>query len=133
MTQEIYGVAMQTPCLLEKNENCLDCGEAIFNPICPECISDWFKQWVGNYPLLEKKVMGKLKKFLKSYEDMHDKSQYCISCKRDNAYLCPYCFTEFLVKMMKGAKIGGKVLNEFLFLFNFDLEHTGYAKEGLTL
>jgi|APSaa5957512622_1039677.scaffolds.fasta_scaffold35556_1 hypothetical protein len=129
------GVAIQAPNLLEfKHPDCLECKEAIFNPICPSCISKQFYNWISiSYPKIERKILKELNVFLKKNKHFHNKSQTCIVCKKQNAYVCPYCFTVYLKALLKSAQVTNKVLSEFLFLFNFDFEHTGYAKNGIEM
>ena len=142
MKRKLSGVVMQIPSIensqeLEyhtyKNYNCLDCGEEIFNPICPSCLAFEFKHWISKYPKLEEKFTKKIERFLRLNKNFRSNSHKCIICKRDSVYLCPYCFTEYIMKILKKEKISSKILNEFLFMFNFDLEHTGYAKNGLEM
>jgi hypothetical protein len=120
---------VQAPNLELRHINCLECGESIFNPICPECILRHFNSWISIYPSL-KYIEKSIIKFIKKNRIFHNHSQTCISCKKDNVYLCPYCFTKYIYKLLKQAKISRLVLGEFLFLFNYDFEHTGYYKEG---
>ncbi|MFZ5955175.1 MAG: hypothetical protein ACOYT4_02015 [Nanoarchaeota archaeon] len=114
------------------NENeCLECNEAIFNPICHHCITREFKDWLQQYPKLTIKIIPQLDKFIEQHRFLCDGvSEKCVKCQRNNVCLCPYCFTEYLFGLLKQAKAGKKVLKEFLEMFNYDFDHTGYYKEG---
>jgi len=123
-------VSNQAYDLQEKHEDCLECGEAIFNPICPNCIAYEFEQWISKYPQLESPVSKIINKFLREHEKLNQSSRECILCGNKSAYLCPYCFTEFLLNVLKVVRADKKALAEFLQLFNYDFDHTGYYLEG---
>lgn len=114
----------------EFNHNdCLNCGESIFNPICPECILRQFRSWIKVYPALAN-IEKNITHFVNCHKTFASKSQRCITCNKHSSYLCPYCFTEYIYNLLKQAKLSKLILGEFLFLFNYDFEHTGYYKEG---
>jgi len=113
----------------QKHIFCLNCSEIIFNPICPECIAKEFSRWIESYPEM-KKARLMANKFAEKGKIFNGISQTCITCGNNNAYLCPYCFTEYLFGILKNVKADAKILSEFLLLFNFDFEHSGYYKEG---
>jgi len=112
-----------------KHTDCLNCHEAIFNPICPECILKQLKSWINIYPGL-KKVEKNIITFVRRNRIFNNNSQTCITCHKNSAYICPYCFTEHIYNLLKQARITKAILSEFLLLFNYDFEHTGYYKEG---
>jgi hypothetical protein len=112
-----------------KHNDCLSCHEAIFNPICPECILKQFRSWTKIHPGL-KKVEQIIVNFVNKHRIFNKNSQTCITCKKHSSYLCPYCFTEYIFNLLKKARLSRALIGEFLFLFNYDLEHTGYYKEG---
>jgi len=112
-----------------KHKDCLNCGEAIFNPICPECILKQFNQWIMTHPSLEK-VKDNIEEFIFRNRKFSNNSQKCITCHKNSSYLCPYCFTEHIYNLLKKARMANVILAEFLMLFNYDFEHTGYFKEG---
>ena len=66
----------------------------------------------------------------KSISDKRGKATKCIICKKQRAFLCPYCFTEYVLDLLKKLKISKIILQEFLQFFNYDFEHTGYYKEA---
>ena len=111
------------------HEDCLSCGEPIVHPLCPCCVSRAFKQWLKNFPKQEKEIIDELHKFLIAHRYLDGKSRRCVSCGEKKTHLCPYCFTEYLYKIIKEAGVGPRALAEFLFIFNFDFNHQGYARE----
>jgi hypothetical protein len=144
---------------------CLECGEEIFNPLCPKCLAREIDVWLENQQSkikkslriprlksrglfgtfgcsemqrpkgrgfnrisdIKKTVKGEIKKILEVNKE-HNYTK-CILCKRKDVFLCPYCFTERIYNRLKNARINSKILSNFLTLFNFDLEHTGYSKD----
>jgi len=129
-----YNAVVQAPFLGLIHKDCLSCREPIYNPLCPDCISREFKVWISKYPEeIKEEILSSLSKFLEDNSYLKGSSHKCIACGRNNVYLCPYCFTEFLfnlLKKSKSTKINKTLLGEFLMLFNFDFEHTGYYKDG---
>lgn len=110
------------------NNFCLSCNESIYNPICPFCLAEEIDIW-----LEEKRKFSKMRKeiegFLERGKKLAGESTKCIRCKRGIAFLCPYCFTEYVLSLLKKNKASKKLLREFFDFFNFDFEHTGYYKE----
>jgi len=122
------------------HNSCLSCGDQIQHPLCPECIAKGFKQWLkkwpsskegapGGVPNETEEIENKLNTFLKAHKNFDGKSKKCAACKNNNTHICPYCFTEYLYKLIKEAGIGVQAMSEFLFLFNFDFEHNGYSQD----
>lgn len=111
----------------EIHNDCLSCAEDIQHPICPNCISKAFHQWIKKSPD-RKEIKEKLRIFMKHHNKLKGKSKPCVSCGKD-VHVCPYCFTEYLHQIIKEAGIGIQATSEFLFIFNFDFEHKGYSKE----
>jgi len=99
---------------------CLECGEPVTNPICPECLFKEFAVWVAKYPRIQRKVVPVLKKFLKVRKNFEEDSQTCVVCKNNSAYLCPYCFTEFVLDVLKESGADEIVIKDYLEFFNFD-------------
>lgn len=117
----------------EIHPDCLSCGKLIKHPLCPKCISKGYKQWMEKFSGEEKELNEKLDYFLEGHRKFNGKSTRCVSCGKKRTHLCPYCFTKFLHKITKEAGAGVRLLSEFLFIFNFDFEHTGYSRELETL
>ncbi len=109
---------------------CMECKEAIFNPLCPSCITREINSWLQQYPKVKKKINGRVDDFVNKNKFLKNKGEKCVVCRRDSVFLCPYCFTEFVLSELKKLKISRSLVREFLQLFNFDFEHTGYYKEA---
>lgn len=128
MKQKIY-VAIKTPHSRKIYEDCLSCGKNIKHPLCPDCIADGFRQWISQFPQDEIKLRTRLDNFLKAHRYLDGKSKRCVACRKNKTHICPYCFTEYLHKIINEAGLGVRALSEFLFIFNFDFNHQGYSKE----
>ncbi|MCK5449446.1 hypothetical protein KAI32_01125 [Candidatus Pacearchaeota archaeon] len=128
MKQKIC-VAIETPCIKVIHEDCLSCGKNIEHPLCPNCIAKGFKQWIQQFPQDETKIRTKLDRFLKTHRYIDGKSKKCVACGKNNTYICPNCFVEYLYKLTKEAGLGIRAMSEFLFIFNFDFNHNGYSRE----
>ena len=103
----------------------MECKEEIFNPICPSCLSQEVRDWlVGK----EKRIIKIVEKELGKILMFKTNKKGCIRCDSDT-FMCPYCFTERIYLKLKKEKATREILKEFLTLFNFDLEHTGYSKD----
>jgi hypothetical protein len=111
---------------------CIECGRPIPDPACPQCITDEFISWMDNYGKLKnkKKMIKEISKFIGTHKDLMGHSETCIECGKENAFICPYCFTTYLWGILKKNRPDKKLLEEFLVLFNFDHGHKGYWKEG---
>ncbi len=117
--------------ITEFNSICLECNEPIFNPICHECLSKEIREWIRGYKRNKKlkKIEKEVKKFIQENKKYGKNKTKCIKCCKKNVFICPYCFTELIYKKLKQLKIKKSLLSEFLVLFNFDFEHTGYYND----
>ncbi len=110
---------------------CLDCKEAVFNPICPFCLAEHIEIWLSSYPSdIRKKILPQINEYIKKTNNLAGKSTKCIICNKKRVSICPYCFTEYVLNYLKKLKVSNIILKEFLQFFNFDFEHTGYSKEA---
>jgi hypothetical protein len=108
---------------------CDVCSEAVVNPICPFCLTTEIEAWLTLYPNLREELLPRIKMHLLRPES-NVKSTKCIKCKTHSAFVCPYCFTEFVLLELKKISVNRIILKEFFEFFNFDFEHTGYFKEA---
>jgi len=115
-----------------ENSLCLECKEAVYNPLCPSCLALQVEAWLASYPYKEtrEKILFKIKDYVKKTNHLPGKPTTCVSCKKAQASLCPYCFTEYVFNLLKKLKVNRIMLKEFLMFFNYDFEHTGYSKEA---
>jgi len=107
------------------NSLCMECKEEIFNPLCPSCLAQEMKDWLANKPM---KIINVVEKEIEKIMMFKTNKKGCLRCNSDT-FMCPYCFTERIYLKLKKEKAGKEILSEFLTLFNFDLEHTGYSKD----
>lgn len=116
----------------ERFYECLDCKEAVFNPLCPSCLTIQIEAWLSSlssYPL-KNKIIKRLKDYVEKTNNLVRKSTICVSCGKPKASICPYCFTNYVFNLLKEIQVHRIILKEFLQFFNYDFEHTGYSKEA---
>ena len=106
---------------------CLVCKESIYNPLCQNCLVNQMQAWLTSYPDLNKKLMPKLKRFLRDVHNETDEGVACAACKSKKASVCPYCFTEFVLGQLKKLQVHKQVIREFLVFFDFDFDGKGYT------
>ncbi len=109
---------------------CDVCSEAVINPLCPFCLNTEIEAWLTLYPDLRYMLLPSIKKYLQKIDSEANPSTKCISCGYHSAFLCPYCFTEFVLKELKRIHASRIILKEFFQFFNFDFDHKGYSKEA---
>jgi len=103
---------------------CMECHEVIYNPICPSCLSTEIRKWLEDTNFrMKKPVVSEMQSILNRGRCF---GSSCVICRKQSTFLCPYCFTELVYKKLKQLKIAKKILLDFLKIFNFDFEHTGY-------
>jgi len=108
---------------------CMECKEAIYNPICSKCLSKEMTAWLHNKDeRLKRVVTDEVKKIL--YRSKFFENEICAICGNKGVFLCPYCFTEKVYKRLKREGSSKNILVEFLTLFNFDFRHTYLTKEA---
>lgn len=111
---------------------CLSCSEAITNPLCHNCLGEEVKTWLGFYPDLKRKFLPLLKKYIQEVNNSAMGAVNCVSCKKKKAALCPYCFTEGVLSLLKKSKTDKNIIGDFLSIFNFDLKHEGYIQDAIS-
>jgi len=110
------------------NYECLDCGEPIQNLLCPNCISKHFEIWISEFPRLKKKILPKVQNYLKAHKNFRDYG-ICVACGKPTCYNCPYCFTEYLLDLLKDENADEEILKSFFKFFNYEFEPWGYSQE----
>ncbi len=103
---------------------CVECDEAIYNPICPSCLVKEISVWLKKYPRLWRKVIIELNRYITQALRLYKSATKCVACGNNTTFLCPYCFTAYTLQVLKNNKASKIVLREFVELFNFDFEHT---------
>lgn len=115
---------------IEPQVMCGDCSQAVTNPLCPFCLSIEVEAWLTLYPNLRRQLLPKIRKFLDRIEDRAYDSTRCIKCNEESTEVCPYCFTDFVLKELQKMNVASVILSEFLEFFNYDLDHCGYYREA---
>jgi len=114
----------------EQQSMCDVCSQAVTNPLCPTCLTTEIQAWLTLYPNLRKELLPKLYRYLHKLEERRTDATRCLKCKNKRASVCPYCFTEHVLRELKRLDSNKIILKEFFEFFNFDLDHTGYSKEA---
>jgi hypothetical protein len=114
---------------------CMQCKEAIYNPLCPKCIAREIEVWLKDKPESVKlHVLEEVSTILNASMEMHELSvvefQRCLKCHKKTVSLCPYCFAEAIYKKMKNEKVSREILMEFVQLFNFNFGDTYLYREA---
>jgi hypothetical protein len=115
---------------IEPQYLCDVCNIAVTNPICPACLAGEVEAWLTLYPSLRREVLPRIKKYAFAISDGATESTKCIKCGEGSAYICPYCFTNQVLRELKKLDVNKIILKEFFEFFNFDFDHTGYSKEA---
>ncbi len=109
---------------------CDVCSIAVTNPLCPACLAVEVEAWLTLYPDLRRQLLPKIKRYIENISEKTIEFTQCIKCGNKTASVCPYCFTESILKELKRLEANKIILSEFFQFFNFDFEHTGYSKEA---
>ena len=108
---------------------CLLCKEAIYNPLCSDCLALQIQAWLSQYPDLEKRLFPSVNKFIQEIHNETSEALTCVACSEKKAAVCPYCFTEFVLGQLKKLDVNKQILREFIRFFNFDYDGTGYTSK----
>lgn len=115
---------------LETSHLCDECMEAVTNPLCPFCLTEEITAWLTLYPDLKKILMPQIHTYLTRVSNkITTYGTTCIKCNEKRAFVCPYCFTEFVFNELEKINAPHFILQEYKDFFNFDLGHKGYSKD----
>lgn len=109
---------------------CDVCSEAVVDPLCPNCLATEIEAWLTLYPDLKVRIMPRLRDYIDKFKNNVGDSTRCVACRRKRASICPYCFTEYVLRELKKINANSIILREFLEFFNFDYENNGYSEEA---
>ena len=101
---------------------CMECDEAITNPVCPECLAEGIAAWAGER--LGPAAADAVFDLSHTIAYRHGKT-WCIKCFTPMG-LCTYCFTKELVSMLEAHPA---TLAQFLYYFSFDFAKLGYERD----
>ena len=88
----------------ETRHLCNVCSEAVTNPLCPSCLKTEIEAWLTLYPDLGNKLLPRLTEYIRRIEDESIDSTRCIICSEKQTAVCPYCFTEYILKELRKIK-----------------------------
>lgn len=96
---------------------CLICEDVITNPICPDCLGNEFKAWLGDH---RRTVLLKIQKDLYSFkEQMGPEGTTCVICKEPMA-ICPHCLAKSAQRIIDGED-EVELSTQFMTHFNWNL------------
>jgi len=108
---------------------CDMCSETVTNPICPECLAIEVQAWLTLYPDLEKTLVPRIKNYLINVDDrMPLEGTTCIKCTKNNAFVCTFCFTNYILRELSTLESNEIIIKEFLQFFNFDFEDGEFSQ-----
>ena len=95
-------------------QTCIQCQEAITNPICPDCIEKEIIAWLNDKaPALIPSIENKGNESVTAWVTR------CIVCNNKMG-LCGHCYTKDVVEIIRNNK-NRMLEEEFVNLFNFEL------------
>ena len=87
---------------------CIECKEAISNPICPSCLEKEIIAWLSESNLensLIAQIKEKIALLIKQNKDRLDNAMLCIVCKKNKSFVCPGCFSRYIYNALRNPKI----------------------------
>ena len=95
-------------------QTCIECQEAITNPICPDCIEKEVVAWLNDrYPTLIPSVQGR------GHDTMMNWVTECIVCGNKMS-LCGHCYTKEILSIIK-LNNKRQLEEDFVSAFNFEI------------
>lgn len=101
----------------EQQNECVACSETIINPICHNCLAEQLEVWLAYYPDLKKKLVPKIKDYVKNMNNSIVDATQCITCQSKKAAMCNYCFVDFILTQLKKVHVHNSIIGEFLRFF----------------
>jgi len=95
--------------------------------VCHSCLAGRMQEWLGFYPNLKKQMAPKIKRYASQMDKEAAGNLLCSVCSSKKAALCPCCFTEAVLGMLKQNNTDKMVMMDFLSSFNFDLHEDTIA------
>jgi len=87
---------------------CIECKEAISNPICPSCLEKEIIAWLSKENMensLIAQIKEKVALLIKQNKGSLDNAMLCIVCKKKNSFICPSCFSKYIYGTLRNPKI----------------------------
>ena len=90
-------------------QGCMECGDVITNPICPDCLSGRIREWISELnPKLGNDIVG---------FDFSGPTK-CLFCGNGMS-ICAHCYSRDIYEQLRAKN--SKIAQEFLARFDFDL------------
>lgn len=98
---------------------CLECNQAILNPIGPRCILKEVSTWFENQKIPSKKILKEINNYLEKNKNFEEDSETCIKCGKKNVYVCPSCFINFISEILEKERVSNEIIAEFEKTFEY--------------
>lgn len=77
---------------------CMACGEAVTNPICPDCLARELEYWLNDR---SRQLLPELRKQTKEFKLMaYGRTHTCVLCNTKMNF-CSYCYIEYVYDWLK--------------------------------
>lgn len=114
----------------EACHSCTVCEEAIYNPICPNCLLREFDAWLAEQNASEafaEELADELDTVLVILAS-HGRQGDCAVCRQTIPFsIDPYCFTKAMFDVLKNAD--RNLAARFVRYFSYDFEQTSYENK----
>lgn len=90
------------------------CGEAITNPICPDCLAREMEYWLNDK---DRRLLSELRKRTREFKTMaYGKTNTCVICG-NHMNFCSYCYIEYVHDWLNTRS--PQIVDEFQHNFGF--------------
>ena len=118
---------------MAQEEKCVICGEAITNPVCPDCLGKQIVYWISER---NPSLVPVVKNITEGNREYSHGGTSCIICKNE-IYICPHCYCNDIYSWLtdnghdETAKMFLRHFNYELD-YRFDLKVIGYKKAEIS-
>jgi hypothetical protein len=113
--------------MINSKDHCVNCLEPISNPICRDCYLNEIEVWMDDNQLSDSKKRYFIKKIReKTNIKTNICNSKCILCKKNQINFCSYCIFLISVKILIKMNLSSKIIENFLEVFNYQLEKSDY-------
>ncbi|NOZ81383.1 MAG: hypothetical protein GXP63_06965 [DPANN group archaeon] len=95
---------------------CIVCDEIITNPICPDCLGQQFKAWLGAH---RRTLLLKMQKEVYGFGKRDERGTACVICSKP-MHVCPHCLAKAAQRVIDGED-DIELQSQFMTHFNWNL------------
>jgi hypothetical protein len=104
---------------------CMECKEAITDPICVSCFSKEISIWLSEQDY-NQKTKDEFTKEIRDFEPTFISKVSCVVCTNKMGSVCNYCLTKEAFRVIKKHGVKG----EADLIFNYKIHHLGFTRIG---